>query len=341
MHPATLSRAFVFAAVLLVGCGDNHVPQGDATSCASNLAPDGTYPGYDYCSTAHFPDFTDPRQRWDGFYPANCDGVTGQDLFACSEQLFWQVFQFDHDRRHDAYVTFQALVAREDQSRTLTDLWMSRLNFRTGQLGVALFAENADTSPGPAVQRYLETAVALDPTDDVILEAWLYTVKINGAVVLGQDPNQYLDDLWKLYQRSPPAVAGTVMVLAAGMSVASGWPKIAVDLVEHVDPNDCGSWCGWAVYRAPFALPGQYFSYAEVEARSGRREQALAFLVQTRATPRYDAWPLKPVAEAAYADVDAFIGRFAARRDDQAVTDLMVSGSRAACTVCHAPSTTP
>jgi hypothetical protein len=338
MHPSPSAFACALAAMLLAGCGDNVASSPDATACQPNLAPDGTYPGYDYCSTAHFPDFKDPQKRWDGFYPASCAGTEGEDLFACSEQLYWQVFQFDHAGRHDAFLALQALVARADQSGTLNDLWLSRLNFRTGQLGVALFAENGDSSPGPVVQRYLERAVALDPTNDVILEAWLYTVKINGAVVLGQDPGQYLDELWALYQRSPPAVAGTVMVLAAGMSVTSGWPKIAIDLVEHVDPNDCGQWCGWAAYRAPFALPGQYFSYAEVEARSGRREQALAFLVKTRATPRYDAWPLKPAAEAAYGDIDAFMGRFAARGDDQSVTDLLVSGSSAACTVCHAPT---
>jgi hypothetical protein len=310
-------------------------------TCSPNLAPDGVYPGYDYCSEAHYPDFTHPERRWDGSYPDGCVGVTGEHAFACAEQLFWQTFQFDHAERATAFTALRSLVEQAETARTLDPERLTRLNFRAGQLGIALVAENNDTSPGPIVQRYLERAVELDPGHDVIVEAWLYTVKINAAIVLGQDPAQYLDELWALYERDKPAVAGTVMVLAAGMPLDSGWPDIAVDLVENVDPTDCSAWCGWEVFRAPFALPGQYFSYAEVEARAGRRDRAHAFLELTRATPRYDQWPLRDEAEAAFADLDAFIARFSARGPSEAVTDLMISGSKHACMVCHAPLPVP
>jgi hypothetical protein len=321
------------AFVTMAACDDPST----AAPCQKNLAPDGVYPGYDYCSKAHYPDFTDPERRWDGSYMDDCVGATGEDAFACGEQLFWQTFQFSHDQRKAGFVVLERLVDQEEAAGLLDDRRLARLNFRAGQLGVAIVAENGDTSPGVKVQRYLERAVELDPDGDVIIKAWLYTVKINGAVILGQDPDQYLDELWALYETSKPAVAGTVMVLAAGMPMASGWPKIAVDLVENVDPDDCADWCGWAAYRAPFALPGQYFSYAEVEARFGNREQTLKFLELTRQTPRYATWPLKSVADAAYADVDAFIAKFKARPEDKSVTDLLVSGSSAACMVCHAP----
>jgi hypothetical protein len=310
---------------------------GDGETCTPNLAPDGVYPGYDYCSSARYPDFTDPDRRWDGTYPADCAGVTGEDTFACAEQLFWQVFQFEPARRRAAFDVLRGLVTREEETPTLDARRLARLNFRAGQLGVAVFAENGDTSPGPVVQRYLERAVALDPDDDVIVLAWLYTVKINAAIVLGQDPAPYLDELWALYERDRPAVAGTVMALAAGMSIESGWPAVAVQLVDEIDPADCSGFCGWAAYRAPFALPGQYFSYAEVQARSGHRDRTLEFLELTRAAPRYDVWPLREAAETAYADVDAFMARFAARGDSEPVTDLMLSGSTSACMVCHAP----
>ena len=69
---------------------------------------------------------------------------------------------------------------------------------------------------------------------DVIIEAWLYTVKINAAVVLGQDPTRYLDELWALADRDRAAVAGTVMGVAAGMPLDSGWPAFAVELVDSV-----------------------------------------------------------------------------------------------------------
>ncbi|MDX2089834.1 MAG: hypothetical protein SFX73_18405 [Kofleriaceae bacterium] len=327
-----MTRALLAASVVLAGCGGSESPP-----CTPNLEPDGVYPGYDYCASARYPDFTDPTRRWDGTYPEGCAGVTGEDAFACGEQLFWQALQFDHGERAASFAAMKTLVAQEAAAGTLDVRRRSRLTFRAGQLGVALVAENGDLSPGPIVQRYFEDAVELDPDDDVITEAWLYTVKINGALVLGQDPEQYLDGLWALYERDRPAVAGTVMVVAASMPLDSGWPDIAVDLVENIDLADCSAWCGWELHRAPFALPGQYFSYAEVEARAGRRERAREFLELTRATPRYADWPLRAEADAALADVDAFIGKFASRGSSENVADLMVSGSKHACTVCHAP----
>ncbi len=318
--------------LVVTACGSPEPP-----ACSSNLAPDGTYPGYDYCSPARYPDFTDPDRRWDGTYPELCAGVTGEDAFACGEQLFWQTFQFDLDQRKSAFDAMRALVTQEEEAGTLDPRRLSRLVFRTGQLGVALFAENADTSPGPQVQRFLERAVELDPDHDVILETWLFVVKINAAIVLGQDPERYLNELWALAERDRPAVAGTVMAVAAGMSLDSGWPAFAVELVDSVDGADCSQWCGWELHRAPFAMPGQYFSYAEVQARSGHRARTLEFLELTRATPRYDAWPLRAAAETAYADVDGFIARFATRAPDERVNDLMLSGSTQACMVCHAP----
>lgn len=326
-------RTGIFAGLaLLVGC-----QSAPSETCTPNLAPDGVYPGYDYCSEAHYPDFRSTTERWDGSYPAGCDGLTGEDAFACSEQLFWQAFQFQPEARADAFSAMRAMVSREQESPTLDARRQSRLTFRAGQLGVALVAENADLSPGPIVQRYIEDAIDLDPDGDVILEAWLYTVKINGALVLGQDPGQYLDGLWALYERDRPAVAGTVMVVAAGMPLESGWPEIAADLVENVDLADCSAWCGWELHRAPFALPGQYFSYAEVEARIGHRERAQHFLELARTAPRYQDWPLRGDADAALADLDGFVGKFAARSSSESVTDLMVSGSQHACMVCHAP----
>lgn len=328
-------RLSIFAPLLLFAACDSSEP---APACSPNLEPDGVYPGYDYCSTARYPDFTHPDRRWDGTYPAGCAGTTGEDAFACSEQLFWQTFQFDHADRKAAYDAFVALVDQEEAAGTMSPLHLSRLNFRAGQLGVALFAENQDTSPGPAVQRYLERAVELDPDEDVILEAWLYTVKINAAFVLGQDPAPYLEDLWALAERDRPAVAGTVMGVAAGMPLESGWPAFAVDLVNSVDLGDCSQYCEWEVHRAPYADPGQFFSYAEVQARSGHRAKTVEFLELTRATERYETWPLHDVAEAAYADVDAYLAKFAARGPSERVNDLMQSASTQACMVCHAPA---
>lgn len=321
----------VLAMALLAGCNASE------PACSHNLAPDGIYPGYDYCSDARYPDFLSTTQRWDGTYPAGCDGLVGEDAFACSEQLFWQTLQFDPDDRPAAFASIKAMVAREQETPTLDQRQLARLTFRAGQLGVAIVAENGDVSPGPIVQRFIEDAIDLDPDHDIIIQAWLYTVKINGAIVLGQDPSQYLDGLWALYERDRAAVAGTVMTVAAGLPLDSGWPTTAVELVEKIDLADCGAWCGWQLHRAPFALTGQYFSYAEVEARAGNRDRARDFLELSRATPRYAEWPLHDAAEVAANDVDGFVAKFAARGPSASVTDLMLSGTQHACTVCHAP----
>ena len=65
----------------------------------------------------------------------------------------------------------------------------------------------------------------------------------------------------------------------------------------------------------------------------GAREQ----LELARASDHYDQWPLKSATEEALADIDSFIEPFAARGDDEYVTDLLVTGTDAACMVCHAP----
>jgi hypothetical protein len=113
------------------------------------------------------------------------------------------------------------------------------------------------------------------------------------------------------------------MSVAAGMSLDSGLPATAVQLVENIDLAQCGMWCGWDFHRAPFAMTGQFFSYAEVEARVGNKERASQFLEMPRATPRYADWPFKADADAAAADLDAFVGKFAARGPSESVSDLM------------------
>jgi hypothetical protein len=121
------------------------------------------------------------------------------------------------------------------------------------------------------------------------------------------------------------------------MSLDSGLPNTAVQLVENIDLAACGMWCGWEFHRAPFAMTGQYFSYAEVEARVGNKDRAREFLDMARATPLYAQWPLHDEAEAAANDLDAFVGKFAARGSSESVSDLMISGTTHACMVCHAP----
>jgi len=318
----------ILSAGLAAGCGS------DSPDCSPALAPDGVYPGYDYCSAAHYPDFTDPNTRWDGSYAADCAGTSGEDAFACSEQLFWEVLQFDIDGRAAALPALRTLADRVEVEGGLTPTQLGRLFLRIGQLAVLLVTENGDTGSGPLLQSYLERARDADP-GNLMIEAWYYTVLINAAVVLGQNPDVYLDEMWQLYEESPAAVAGALMGVALAMPVESGWPAVAVDLVEGVDQSDCGDWCDWEFHRAPYGMPGQLLSYAEVYARVGDRANALHYLELTRESRYYDEWQMKAQVEELYADVDAWIGSFAAREDDETVTDLTIGASDQACRFCH------
>jgi hypothetical protein len=304
--------------------------------CQSNHPGDGQYPGYDYCSGAAYPDFTNPTTRWDGTYPAGCEGVSGEDAFACSEQLFWDVLQFDRAGRPQALTDLRALSDRLETEGGLTPTQMGRLNLRVGQLAVVLVTEDDQSSAGPLLQAYLERAVSHDP-GNVMIEAWYYTVLINGAVVLGQDPEMYLEAMWDLYEKDPPTVTGALMGVTSGMALDTGWPDIAVNLVAGIDLDDCGLWCGWEFHRAPWGMPGQSYSYAEVYARVGDREKTLQFLQLTRQSRYYDEWILEPKVEEQIADVDEWIASFATRGSDSDVFDLQIGSSDHACTFCHGP----
>lgn len=315
----------------LAGCGTQK-------ACDETPGGDGPYPTYDYCSEAAYPDFTHPTKRWDGIYPVNCEGLTGEDAWACTEQLFWEVFQFDHEARADAYRALVPVVERVEADGSLDDETLARLNLRVAQLGVAAVAESGATElPVGQMQTLLERAHELDP-DEIFVEAWLSTLLINGAIVLGQDLEPHIDHMWEMYERDPAITTPTLMAVLAGFPMETGMPDIAVEMVENFDPSSaCGDLCEWEFLRAEFGAAGQYFSSAEVFARVGDADGAREQLELARASDHYDQWPLKEVVEEALADIDSFIEPFAERGDDEYVTDLLITGTDAACMVCHAP----
>ncbi|UJR81558.1 hypothetical protein [Sandaracinus amylolyticus] len=319
-----------------VSCGGE-----EPASCPERgLEPDGPYLGYDRCSDVRYPDFTSREARWDGSYPEGCEGVSGADAFGCAEQIFWQVFQFDHERRAEGYDQLVALVERieAEDDPELDRHQRARLHWRLGQLGVAIVAENGVLMAGIHVEQHIRDALEHEP-ENTILQGWLKTVQINQRVLLGQrvEP-ELLDELWALYERDPGGTAGTVMAVAAAMPRESGWPDIAVEIVDGIAEGiSCEPWCGWTFHRAPYTFAGQELSYAEVYARVGDRERARVHLERALAARHADTWAQRIEVEALLADLDAWIARFEERGDTMPVSDLMLTGSRAACTSCHAP----
>ena len=312
-------------------CGDD-----DADGEQAEALADPVYGGYSDDPAVAWPDFTHPDRRWDDSYPDDCAGTGGDDAFACFEQKFWQVFQFDWEARPATYAVLRAHAERIDADGQLTAPQRTRLWWRLGQLGVAMLAEQREVSALAHVEADLTRAVELEP-DNTILQAWLSTVKINTAVAIGADFEPLFDALWRLYLKDPPAVSGTVMIVAAGLPKSSGWPAVAEQMIDEIDMTDCGQWCGWSFDRAPMALPGQYHSYAEVYARVGRAEDAKRMLEMALAGRNGDSYPWRAELEAGIADIDAYVAPYAERGDDQGVTDLMLTGNEGACMACHAP----
>ena len=320
----------LLAAMASVGCDDGAGDEGAET------LQDPTYVGYSESEAVAWPDFTHPTTRWDGTYAEDCAGTEGEAAFACFEQRFWEVLQFDTAGRSAAYAALRTHAERVDADPGLATAQRMRLWWRLGQLGVAMLAEQRDISALEYVEADLTRAVALD-SEDVILQAWLSTVKINTAVAIGADFEPLFDELWELYLKDPPAVSGTVMAVAAGLPLSSGWPAVAERMVDEVDLEDCGRWCGWRFDRAPVAGPGQFHSYAEVYARVGRKDSARQMLVRALEARNADVYPWRGELEAGIADIDAYIAPYAEKGDDAPVTDLLVTANEAACLACHSP----
>jgi hypothetical protein len=341
-----LACATLALSLSLTACGDNAAPTVDDDAPDAGAEPrcdypeydhgtDGLYEGYVECSPARFPDFKHPTTRWDGSYAEGCVGTTGLDAFACSEQLFWEVLQFDTGGRAAAYEALDALNTLEGANPVLLPTQRARMSWRLGMLATAMASEDGDYSAAAAMQGHIEDAVEILP-DNVLLQAWLKTVQIMIAVQLGGDEDAVLAELWALYERDPAAIAGAVLGVAVGLSDESGWPATAVDIVEGIDLDDCGVWCEWEFLRAPYARTGQYFLYAETYARVGDLENTALWLDRVAELPGTDTWPFADELAAARADVAAFSAKFTDRGDDEEVFDLMLMNTAGTCQGCHA-----
>lgn len=304
--------------------------------------------GYTHDAEDHFPDFGDPSGRWDGHYPADCAGTSGVAAFACTEQLFWQALTFDHATRLEVSAIYDATLERLEGTGEVSDLHLGMMYFRRGHLATALSTENQYFPPSglPTFFDDFDRALELIPEDsfvrsmvesfDLSVDAVLPYV---APVELGsrEEADVMLTQLRDAAEGDP---AGLFLFVtsAAGLPIDSGWPaaaRTALDEYEAICPNHE---CATTTSRAPFAVPGSDWVFADVYARLGDRDRALALYDRALAWPDVDQWPARDGLAAERAALDERMAAYAAAGDDESVFMSMSSNGPFACVMCHQPA---
>lgn len=330
-----LSLSLVFA----LACG---------SSDSSFIVEEGwEFTGYSKNTQEHFPDFTDPTGRWTGHYPADCAGTTGEAAFACTEQRFWQALTFDHETRLEVSAIYDATLARLDGSGEISDLLLGMMYFRRGHLATALSTEN-QYIPGGGLPSFFEDfrrALELIPADSFVrpmVESFSLSVDAVLPYVAPIDLSREEADVMLAQLRDAAAGDASGLFLfvtsAAGLPVESGWPEAArraLDDYEAICPNHE---CATTTSRAPFALPGSDWIFADAYARLGDRERAIALYDRALAWPGAESWPARAGLVAERAALDERMAAYAAAGETESVFMSMSSNGAFACVMCHQPS---
>lgn len=326
--------------VVSMGCGS------DEPGVVSEAGWEFT--GYTADPDHHFPDFADPTGRWDGHFAEDCAGTTGAAAFACTEQRFWQALTFDHASRREVSALYDATLARLEASGEIDPLRLGMMYFRRGHLATALSTENQYIEGGgvPSFFADFDRALELVPTEsfvhpmiesfDLSIDAVLPYV---APIELGSREEADVK-LTRLREMSRGDAAGLFLFVtsAAGLPLDSGWPaqaREALDEYEALCPNHE---CATTTSRAPFAVPGSDWVFADVFARLGDRERAAALYDRAIAFPGTGDWPARDGLVAERAALDERMADYAAAGDDQSVFLSMSSNGAFACVMCHQPA---
>lgn len=322
-------------------------------SCGSSVTSpitDGEweFTGYTRDADDHFPDFEDPAGRWDGHYAADCAGTTGAAAFACTEQRFWQALTFDHATRLEATAVYDATIARLEESGEIDDLHLGMMYFRRGHLATALSTENQFIPSGgiPSFFDDFDRALELIPEDsfvrpmvesfDLSVDAVLpYVAPV--AIGSREEADAMLTDL---REASYGDAAGLFLFVtsAAGLPMESGWPAAAREALDEYEALCPDHECATTTSRAPFAVPGSDWVFADIYARLGDRERALALYDRALDWPGTEAWPAREGLVAERAALDARMETYAAAGASESVFLSMSSNGPFACVMCHQPA---
>jgi len=155
-----------------------------------------------------YPDFSRSDLRWDGQFAEGCLEVEGEESFACAEQLYWEVLQFDPSGRSEAIDELGFLLARLDEDQSLDEAWLAVLYWRRSQLAIAHVTEQVLpetegysredlTAVAPGMTQDLIRANELDP-DNSAIESWLFMMELNAGLLAGASQDAKLEELFEL-----------------------------------------------------------------------------------------------------------------------------------------------
>ena len=353
----------LFSLIFSVGCGEDvPAPQDEtpAAEPAEEITVDSSFqsphpefaeddiqpwgvpkPNSYWKSSVHYPDFSHPTTRWDGHYPTACEGIKGEEAFACAEQIFWEALHFDYEFRHVAHEYLGEITQRLDADGSLHPVWLAELYMRRAQLAIALMSEQVDfayaNDPIPDLERGHEIA-----PDHYFLEAWLRMLELVYTIQLGGDYDTMTRELIETYEKDQPLVLGVFQGALSSMPLETGWPHRAVEYLEEVEA-DAGRFEGeidWEgeYHFAPYTRPGNDLNFAEIVARIGQRERATFFLERALTYPESEKWPFRFYVTDALADMDAFLGKFTEEKtESDVVFDVMIINGIHTCQLCHTP----
>lgn len=266
-------------------------------------------------------------------FTPGCDGLAEPEIFDCAEKRFWLALRADYEGRPTTYAMLGDVIARTRDKADPKSV--ANVLFRRGQLAMAMALEQGDQTKMFTIVPDFDEALALDPAHPVI-PTWKDTLDIAFAAITKDNVK-----LAELFEKSlanvPSCPLGNIPSLTGttiGVPLSTGIPQRTIALAETWKCEGV-EWCTSNTWKAPYAVAGMRYHFAEAYVRMGMKRQALEYLEAARAAPDYDRWPLRSFVEEKIANLDAFIATFTALGADGSAFDKVYSNSNKGCVFCH------
>jgi tetratricopeptide (TPR) repeat protein len=273
-------------------------------------------------------------------YPAGCAGLAAAEAFACAEQTYWIAMRQDFAGRPAAYDTLTAIIQKFEPTEDPVEV--AKLYFRRGQLAMLLAVEDGDTAKILQVDPNFDKALELDPSHPMV-GTWRDTMDLALAEIQ-QDPAALQKAFSKALDHVALCPLGNVLSLSGttiGLPLSSGIPQQTFELVKGWKCEGV-VWCTDNTWKAPYARPGLEYHFGEIYGRMGDKDTALAFFNKALAAPGSADWPWRSMAEDNVANIDAYLGKFAALGQDGSAFTMVYANQNFGCKFCHAaPGVTP